>query len=137
MCCLQQLKCASAAIAELVHGHRAKRHRGSKTQGFRDDRQDFRRPSAGSPVAFWVHATAIGMGAIYEGIRQPNTPSQQTGSQQKNRQPTRDCRFYLDDRNPGSISQPRPGPYEPSAATAALKVLLGRITASSLAVSGW
>ncbi len=68
MCCLQQLKCASAAIAELVHGHRTKRHRGNKTQGFRDDRQDFRRPSAGSPVAFGVHATAIGMGRIYLGI---------------------------------------------------------------------
>ena len=47
---------------------KAERRRKLKTQVFRDDRRDSRRPMAGSPVAFGVHATAIGMGPIYLGI---------------------------------------------------------------------
>ena len=116
---------------------KAERRRWLKARVFRDNRRDSRRPMAGSLVAFGVHATAIWMSEIYEGIQGPNTRSHQAGKQQKNRQPSRVCRFYLDDGNPGGMHQPWSGPYQASAATAALKVLLGRITASSLATSGW
>lgn len=113
----------------------AERHRCATVQVFRDDKKNSRRLARQSPLVFGVDAAAIGMGAIYEGIWRQHMPAFNPTANKKNRQPSRVCR--LRKNSLGGISQPGPGPYQPSAATAALKVLLGRITASSLAASGW
>lgn len=112
---------------------RAERRRWPKAQVFRDDKKNSRRPAPGSLVVIGVHATVIGMGLIYLGICALGIRAEGT---QKNRQPSRVCRFYVVESSPGAYAT-QARPYQPSAATAALKVLLGRITASSLATSGW